>query len=429
MNIIEEVFYNIFWQNLSCRNLFLMAKDELLETITITGQNSSYTYPLNRLVISNIHYDHSDIDTIKYRNENYNLVLDSSIERKVEYFKPILVDFYNKNFKKGVDKLQEDIEKRGWKLLLRLIRILSDDNNQEERIVELLHDYGFVGKHLVSFEQIEQYFSEYFVPGKKNIINAESINSFFEIIRYVKELYVSQSYKKLYISSQNLSNTLHSEDDFESRLKLFRHLYESKIMLSSTEDAFIECSNCAPGVYRGVFQLQMNPIQLQKLTCPVCSSQLTYFIPYKLDDHIYRIIKDKDGLLLHAFSRKLDDYDIEHQLNQTFLKDIEVDCIFTRFENGQKITYLVEAKMYKTNTTINKLKSKIREHYWKLIKDVERLSQLNEFQSSTLQSILLLNVLDRDLIIEIGKELRLTESGALVSYPMILNLDMCDFDD
>lgn len=85
--------------------------------------------------------------------------------------------------------------------------------------------------------------------------------------------------------------------------------------------------------------------------------------------------------------------------------------------------------MYKTNTTINKLKSKIREHYWKLIKDVERLSQLNEFQSSTLQSILLLNVLDRDLIIEIGKELRLTESGALVSYPMILNLDMCDFDD
>ncbi len=426
MSVIKKTFYNIFWQNKSCQNLFLLSKEELLETISFGSENNSFTYSSNRIIISNTQNNIETIDTIKFRNENYNIILGSSIDEKVEYFKPIVEEFFDKKFKKSIEKLTNDIEKKGWKFIIKVLKLLSDEEKREKNTIKLLQDYGFIGKHLNNFNEVETYFESLFLPKKGNdLINEQTINTFFEGVKFIKEIYVNNSYKKLYTTNQVLVNTLNSEDDFKSRIKLFHHLYESKIITPSKEDAFIECSNCEPGTYKGVFQLRLNPKKLKELKCPVCSNELTYFVPYELHNDIYNIVKEKDGLLQNALCNRLEHYNIEYRANQTFLNNLEIDCIF----EIDDVMYVVETKMYKINTTKNKLKSKIREHYGKLAKDIDRLLELNEFKSKKIKPLLLLNILNRELLREIINELKSNNLGSLYHNTSIINLSLLKFEN
>ncbi len=76
--------------------MFLLSKEELLETINFGPEESSYSYTSNRIIISNTQDDNDVIETIKFRSENYDIVLGNLMEEKVEYFKPIIEDFYKK---------------------------------------------------------------------------------------------------------------------------------------------------------------------------------------------------------------------------------------------------------------------------------------------------------------------------------------------
>ena len=60
---------------------------------------------------------------------------------------------------------------------------------------------------------------------------------------------------------------------------------------------------------------------------------------------------------------------------------------------ADKKVYITEAKMYKqNNTTEEKLISKIKEHYSKLIKDVERIENNTEFQGLEIIPLLITNI-------------------------------------
>ena len=430
MSLIKTNFYNIFWQNKTCRNLFLLSKEELLETVTFGKDEKAFSYTVNKIIISNAQDNQDEFETIKFRNEHYNNELDISLEEKIEYFKPIIEEYYENNLKKPFEKLSEDINKRGWKILIKVIKILSDEDTAEEKIIRLLQEYGFVGKHLKSIKQVEDYVESKLVPKKGNeLINEQTISRFFEGIKFVKELYVNHSYKKLYNTNQILVNTLNSEDDFQSRLKLFRHLYEGKIMLPSKEDAFIECTNCEPDDYKGVFQLKIKPNKLKDLKCPLCSSELTYFIPYRLDNEIYDIIKQQDGLLLDALTNKLEKYNFTYQINKTFLSDIEIDCIYEATLGEKNVIFIVETKMLKlNNTSRTKIKNKIRKHYGKLLADVIRLQSHSDFQGKFIKPLLLVNVTDTDFVTTLDVELKQSNQEFINQNTDIMNLEMLKFE-
>jgi len=422
MSEIRKKFYNIFWQNKSCQNLFLLSKEEFLETKTFGSEKEPYTFSTNRVIISNAQDVNSDaFETIKYRTENHNIDLDISINQKIEDLAPIIEHFFNSKFKKAFDKFIQDFENKGWKLIIKIFAIIANEQNREKKIMNLLQEYGFVPKNLNSFKDLETFFEKQLLPSKKNeFINENTINTFFEAIKFGKELYVNHSYKKLYTTNQILVNTLNIEDNFESRLNSFHLLYESKIIKPSKEDAFIDCSHCEPLTYRGVFQLKLNPKKLKNLKCPVCSNELTYFVPYELDKEIFEIVKSQDGLLLDAYCEVLKSNNYQYQTNVKFLNNIEVDCIF----KDNNYTYLVESKMYKQNTTKDKIKSKVREHFGKLIQDAERLLLIDEFKNIAIKPILLVNIIDIELISEVEKELKQSNLNSIAQSTKILNMSM-----
>lgn len=425
MSTTTKKFYNIFQQNKSCRNLFLLSKEELLETYSFGSEENPFVYSSNRIIISNAQDNSELIDTIKYRSEDYDIDLGNSLEEKIEYFKPIVEDFFDKRFKKSVEKLTDDFDKKGWKLVFKIANLLTNEGKREKNAIKLLQQYNFIGKHINTFKEVESHFESMFVPKKVNdLINEKNLNTFFEGVKFIKEIYVNQSYKRLYNTNQILVNTLNSEDDFESRLKLFHHLYESKIISSSKEDAFIECSNCEPGTYKGVFQLKLNPKKLKDLKCPVCSNSLTYFVPYKLHQDIYKIVKQKDGLLLDALAFRLNENDIEYKLNVNFLDDIEIDCIFET--NG--LTYIVEVKMFKISTTEAKIESKIKEYFGKLTAKVKRLSNMDEYKDKTLVPLYLLNVQNKHLLEKVNRELKHNNPDAISQSTKIINWDLLKFN-
>lgn len=422
MSEIKKVFYNLFRQNQSCQNLFMLSKEELLETTIIGEGENAFSYSLPRITISNAQNNEDGVhETIKFRNETQNIFLDGSLNAKIEYFAPILEDFFDKHFRKSFEKLINDIDKKGLSLLLKVIKILTNEEKREKESIKFLKEYGFIGQNIETFKEVEASFERRLTPKKGNeLINENTINTFFEGIKFIKELYVNHSYKKLYNTNQILVNTLNSEDNFTSRIKLFHLLYDNKIIAPSSEDAFIECSHCDSGTYKGVFQLRLNPNKLKDLKCPVCSKEVTYFVPYELHKEIYDVVKSQDGLLLDAYCNILETGKYKYQTNQYFLDNIEIDCIFS----DNSFTYIVEAKMYKLNTDIGKLKSKIREHFGKLIKDVERLQKLPEFEGIILKPILLVNVIDTFLVQEIEVELKEKNTGVIGQNTRILNLNL-----
>ena len=81
MDNIIEIFYNFFWKNKACRNLFLLSKEELLDTKKIPFGDKETSLSLPRIIISNIQEkDDFTHETIRIRNENQNIISDGLLE-------------------------------------------------------------------------------------------------------------------------------------------------------------------------------------------------------------------------------------------------------------------------------------------------------------------------------------------------------------
>ncbi len=350
--------------------------------------------------------------------------VDSLLNEKIESLKPIVEQFFDSKFKKSIEKVGHDIENKPLKFLARILKIAFDEENREAKAIEFLQSYGFIGKHLNTFKEIEANIGKSLIPSKNNVlINEKTIHTFFDGVKFIKELYVNHSYKNLYSTNQMLVNTLNSEDDFQSRIKLFGNLYDSNIIVPSKDDAFIECSHCDPLTYRGVFQLRLNPKNLKDLKCPVCSDELTYFVPYELHDDIYKIVKSHDGLLLDALCNKISSAGHEYALNKKYLNDIEIDCIL-KVENK---VFIIETKMYKQNTAPDKITSKIKEHFTKLVKDTERIENIEEFKNTELTPILLTNINNKKILLESHQHFKSLDESRYYTIGSIINLNLLRF--
>ena len=70
-----------------------------------------------------------------------------------------------------------------------------------------------------SFKEIEANIGKSLMPSKNNeLINEKTIFTFFEGVKFIKELYVNHSYKNLYNTNQVLINTLNIEENFNQEL-------------------------------------------------------------------------------------------------------------------------------------------------------------------------------------------------------------------
>jgi hypothetical protein len=313
-----------------------------------------------------------------------------------------------------------DFNNNPWKLISRAVKLFIDDeDNLEKTIIEFLQDYGFIGKQINSFLDLEHYFQrEAISKNVKSILSENNIWNFLEFLKAIKDIYVNESYKSLYNSNQILVNALFSTDNFHSRLHLFSLLFESGIISPSNEDAFIECTCCPPSTYRGVFQLKINPKKLSEMKCPVCSSGLTYYVPYELHQEIYNIVKMQDGLLHDALCDLLIVNGIEFQVNQRYLRDIEFDCMYKL----KDFTYIVECKMYKINTTRSKLKSKVRGHFGKLVRDIGKVIESGIVSEENLKPVLLVNIIDDTMLSEVEAELKEKNKDKISQQTRIIHL-------
>ena len=150
-------------------------------------------------------------------------------------------------------------------------------------------------------------------------------------------------------------------------------------------------------------------------------------MPYELDEEIYQIVKAKDGLLMDALVYQLAKHNFSFVLNQNYLSDIEIDCLFESRVGDEQVLYIVETKMFKLNTTQARLKNKIKQGYGKLIADVERLLELEGFNDKKLKPLLLVNVTDRNLINEIRFEMKKSNPEMLHQDSEIVNLELLKF--
>lgn len=420
MTEVKEIFYNIFWKTQACRNLFLLSKEELLDTKTIEleGIRTSVSFP--RIIISNIDKNDESHQVIKFRTETERIKTENRIASKVAYYTPIIEAFIESKFGKGLQQLAKDLNQSPHSFLkLAAKLLLSNDKNREEIIIKQLQKYSVIGKHINTIAELETYFSkEGLEKGLKGVMTEQNVRNLFEVIKSIKDVYVTHNYSDLYSSNQVLVNALLDQDNFESRIKLFKILYESQVLLDSNEDAFIQCMHCNPGTFKGIMQVRMNPSFLSNLMCPACSNPLTYHVPYELAPDIYSIVKTQDGLLLDALCNLLDRKKMSFNCNVKRLNDIEFDCIH---QTRGKIIY-IECKMYKMHPTAEKLESKLKEHFTKLINDITRAEQKIE----SAYPILLVNIPDDSLLDNVLIELKQNQPNELVKKGRILNLNQLE---
>ena len=399
MTEITTKFYNIFWQNKACQNLFLLSKEEFLDRDIIPNGDSQTVVAYPRLILSNNSKSEFEQQQVQNRRVNTEIELSNNLETKVTDFIAVLEGLYEGKLRKEIEAIVSAIEKKPFKFSKSLFSALVSGDN--EKLIPVLKEFKIVKPHIDSWDKLEDFYKKLFNKYYKELINDSTIRTFNESIRKIKDHYTNYLHKKLVESNQITVEALSSSDNFQSRLDLFELLYESDIISFSDEDGFIECPDCDPGTFYGSVKIKLKPRRTKKLKCPACGENLTYFIPYKLNKEIYEIVNSKDGLLLDALEHTLDEKGINYKSNMFFGKDIEVDSSFEY--NG--CLHIVEVKMFKSdNTTPRKLKQKVKSALNKLNKDVVRIAELSQNYKQVFP-ILLVNLQNDSIIDEIQSEI------------------------
>lgn len=421
MSETRDIFYNIFWQNRACRNLFLLSKEELLDTKSINidvDLQVSVSYP--RIIVSNVEKSDEAFQTIKIRTETDKIKKEKSLNDKIQKYHPLISNFLETKFGKSLEKLTNDLNTQPSKFVKLFGKLmLMSESNREKLLIEQLQHYGFIGKNIQTFNELDVNSKHSIQRIIKDNLTEENLWNAFEFFKSVKDIYINSTFEEYYSSNQILVNTLFSNDDFQSRINLFNNLYDAGILSLSNEDSFVECVHCKSGVYRGTFQLQIAPNKLKNLKCPVCSEVVNYYVPFQLHKEIYEIVKSKDGLLLDALINILSQRKIKFKVNQSFLNDIEIDCYYTIANT----TYIVESKMFKQNSTREKLNSKLKESLAKLLLDVERLAKNEKIFMNNLVPILLVNIPDQDFLESVKADFKTSYPNSYISKAQIAPIE------
>ena len=405
MSTQKEIFYNLFWKSQSCRNLFLLSKEELLDAHSFPILNKNIRFAFPRIILSNVTGNNKRRELSTLRTDTHGIQAEQNLAGLFQILEEKIKSLSDSPLGRSFEKLLNDLTESPFELLHPIIEIVfSEDGGDTEKVViAVLQKYGFIGKHITNFDELINFIEKEVV--QKNIDRAfseDNIHSVLDGLRNLKDVYWTNVKRTMSASKQSLVNALHEKDTFKDRLHLFDLLYDQDIIRFSNADSFIECPNCDPGRYRGMLQIGIRPTRTSKLICPICTGNLHYYIPYNLHPEIYSLVKAQDGLLLNAICQVLDKKKFKYHINHTSKRfpDVEIDCLVkigtTRL--------VVESKMYKLETDERKLFGKVKSHVGKLRDDIVKIKQGTN-TACQLIPILVVNISNASLLQKIKDEL------------------------
>lgn len=405
MSTQTEIFYNLFWKSQSCRNLFLLSKEELLDIHAFPILNKTIRYTFPRIILSNDTDNKKLKELSTIRTDTHGIQAEQKLTDLFSNLEAKFKLIENTPFGKSVERLIVDVTNSPENVLSAILDILCTDEavDTEKVVITLLQKYGFVGKHVNNFDELILFIENEVV--QKNIdrvFSEDNVHSVLDGLKNLKDVYWTSVKKTMSSTKQSLVNALHERETLKERLHLFDLLYDQDIIRLSNADSFVECPNCDPGRYRGMMQLGIRPTRTSKITCPICNGKAHFYIPYDLHPEIYNLIKAKDGLLLNAICHVLDKKKLKCQTNLTDkdFPDVEIDCLV----KVGTTRLVIESKMYKLETDERKLFGKVKKHVGKLRDDLLKIKQGTNTKYQ-LVPILVVNISNTNVLSRIKSEL------------------------
>lgn len=390
MTAVSKKFYNLFWNNEICRQIFGLHKELLLERKEIPIGNEKRTIYLQRIVLSNSPKKQIDCDIIANRVSNQIVDINEGLKTKGDKY------FDEKKFKSLIDthfgKAIEIIEKKinsGTISQIRLSFEFLNSITSEEKFIKFLKRYCLIPSNIDSFKQFEE------ILNKKvsSIITNDNILDFIDSVDKISEYYTTELYNNLLESEKFYTDVFYEIESYKDRLSFFDLLYEAKIIESGIYKTIYECHNCDENIFKAFATIKAKPSKLT-IKCPICNKETFYLSPYKINDEIYSHIIDKDGTIKFAIKYLLEEYDFTIQENIQIPPDTELDLVAFSNDKGSMI---IELKMFKNNISEQAYKSNLNSAFSKALKAKEKLYIVNN-DLKNLPTVIVTNYNDNELL-------------------------------
>lgn len=372
MELVKKKFYNLFWTDPICQDIFSKHKSQLLENeveLIVTREK----FYARRIVLTNSQRRKSEKRLVK-RNESENIELLHNLQTAaVRYFSGERMESYIMHrFGETIGKIEGDLKKTGgwFKLLTKLVSSLDD----EKDLFKLLSDYKLIPEGISSKELFFKYFEEEFNQQIKKFLKKENLSDLAISIDLISTYYNHKIKNNLFSATKHFTDILYDTDNFNDRLQFFDTLYEMDVIKGGRLKSYYECVNCPPNTFNGVLTIDIKPTSL-KLKCPCCKKDLYYIVPFELDQGVYEDIVHPDGLLFFAIGHLLDQYGWKYIANYVQPPDIELDYCILNEEN--LISEIIEVKMFKMDRPEDTLVGNIRTAVSQIKKSIDKLVSIN----------------------------------------------------
>lgn len=411
MEIALKKFYNLFWNNKICRNIFLLHKENLLEKNTIDIKIADYYLP--RIVISNSKKQKKSELKISTRSENriIELLHKLAISEEKYLSEERLIQYIDKNHGESKNLISKEYGDAG--IFGFIIDIWNDSDNEDE-LVKLFQKYKLVPSEVNNIELLMKYIWEKVLKETTSFLRKEEVSNLFESIDDISDIYNSMIKEGLIKANKQAIDTFFDFENFEDRLNVFETLYEIGILTGGFFKSYIECTNCLPKTYSGFFNCNIPPNKL-KFKCPNCGKEVYYMVPYQINRNLYNHIIDPDGVLAQAISYLLNQHKIKYERNVNLENLNEIDFVI---KDDNIITGIIEIKMFRTDKGQDAKVKNLKETVSQVKKTKKKLIEKNS-DYSKLECIIVTNITDEE-IYEIATEkcaLDIDEYNILIMSP------------
>lgn len=404
---VQQKFYNLFWSNEACQDMFLLHKEELLQKEEIpVGETKKHFY-LKRFVISNSLKRPDAIPRIEKRLENRTIELNSSLQAKSDKNLPEvkIEEYFNKIFGQPIKLISEKLNGNSV-TRIRFISEIFGAIASEKKLMKFLKKYKAIPENIDTLKDLGKAFDSRLETEMKQLLKSEHFADMMTAFDDIANHYSNYNYYSLLEAHDMHTDAKHDKELYKESLEMYDSLYECRAFEGGIYKAYYECTSCDINVFCGNVTLNVTPSKV-KLKCPNCSKEVFYLAPYKINDDIYNDIISKDGLLAEAVAYLLTTQKIAFSRNMCFTPDIELDFFVMNKEN--RVTDVVELKMYKLDRPEDVLISNLNE-------GLRRFEQVREkliAQDAGYVNVKFhfLSNLDDEMINELNLERRIAETN------------------
>lgn len=392
-------FYRKFWQQSGLRQLLLHHRQELLERQEIDAGGKSRVIYFPRMVVSNQSEETETVQALVPVGNEHSLAL---IKEKWEPLRKELDAVVGQRYRKALSKLDGDLRDpvKATGLAMRMLKAIRP-GRREQALLDLMRDYRMIGPNVENFPDLAEQLEVEVRKNVRKIINEKQVSQFYETIGAIRQAYQEVVLERLRNANRLTVHERWDTEHFQDRLPWLDLLYQDGLLKAGEEDVWYQCKHCVPGTFSGTGKWNFSPLKLANLECPVCGKAVEFLAPYRLSEPLFEAMTHHDGLILPALMHLLEERGWPYVSNVLIPPDLELDLCFDRPDGTRTV---LEAKMFKLESTERKLRSKIVEAAHALNRVREELKR-NRPVYAERQFALVCNVDQPDLLAEINQEL------------------------